>query len=76
MVLATYSTTRRLTKEGAVSQATHTLRGIIAGCGMATTCLRVVLVRALDSHARQWRELPLRVFTDDTTMSKRFHWEI
>ena len=44
MALATYATARRLTKEGAVSQATHTLRGIIAGCGLATTCLRVVLV--------------------------------
>ncbi len=63
--LASYRLPRVLAADGAFSAAVYAERGIAAGSALATTELRVLLIRLLDGVRRQYPQLKLSAYVDD-----------
>ncbi len=63
--LASYCLPRVLAADGAFSAAVHAERGIAAGSALATTELRVLLIRLLDGVRKEYPQLNLSAYVDD-----------
>ncbi len=68
--LGAYSMARMLTLQGRFAQELHATRGIVAGCSLATTLVKVYYLRDLDRVvSRVPASINLDVFIDDVTLS-------
>ena len=63
--LAAYGAHRRITLRGAVSREVQAMRGVAAGCGQATTLLKVLLMQLLDNLSERHPAVQIRVVVDD-----------
>ena len=68
--LAAYSGPRMLTSQGMLTRAVFPRKGIIAGCSLATTLIRVYMVNAMDEAlTRLPQGVNTDVFIDDLALS-------
>ncbi len=65
-----YANPRLVALNGRVARQVHPRRGVIAGCAFATTCVKVLMVRALDmAMARMPEGVNLDAYIDDLALS-------
>ena len=65
LALRTYRGRRFIQYEKAFSSSVFARRGIIAGCSLATTLVKVFMWRALDAASELYPSIRLRVYLDD-----------
>ena len=70
MVIQSYGQLRVITGLGSYSHQVQTKQGILAGCPMATTLLRVLYYRMLARLAQQHASVTFGVLVDDWSI----HW--
>jgi hypothetical protein len=69
LALAAYRAPRYITSRGKLTAPLHPKRGVIAGCGFATTWVKVYCVDALDKFQRRHPKVKLDAYIDDLTLS-------
>ena len=70
MCLAAYSGARRLIVEGVCTEPFYIGgKSLVAGCGFATTLLKVYLLTVFDMLSRWHKEVELHVFVDDVDIN-------
>ncbi len=68
--LAMYAGPRMLLLQGQAARELHPTRGIIAGCAIATTLVKIYYMRAFDNLVKQLPEgVDLEVYIDDVVLS-------
>ena len=65
LALQAYSGHRRIRVDQAFSRGVRVNQGIIAGCAMATTLVKVFMWKVLDNAKAQYPTIKLRVYLDD-----------
>ena len=71
VALAAYRGARFVTQCGRAAPALFASRGVVAGCGFATTLVKVYCLEPLDGFARGRPAVALDAYIDDFTMSAR-----
>ena len=64
LVVGMYASKRRIVKDKVYSKAVRTRKGIIAGCSIATTLVKVCLLRIMASVGGKFPRITRRVFLD------------
>ena len=68
LALCMYAGSRRIVKDKVYSNAVRTRKGIIAGCSIATTLVKVCLRRIMISVGAKFPRITRRVFLDDISL--------
>ena len=63
--IAVYRSNRAIRIDGVVSHTVLALRGVTAGSGLATTAMRVIMIRVVDAAVKLFPRVNPSVFVDD-----------
>ncbi len=63
-----YGGARRISVDKCLTGPAWTLRGVVAGCSLATTVVKLILLEAIDSVVREFPRLRPFVYLDDITL--------
>ena len=69
LALAAYKAPRLIAQQGKLSAALSANRGVIAGCGLAATWVKVYCIEALDHFKELHPRIRLDAYIDDITLS-------
>jgi hypothetical protein len=69
LALRSYANRRRIVERGRTTSTFHTRRGIVAGCGLATTWVKVDCKKPLDDFKSRHPKVRLDTYIDDFTLS-------